>query len=457
MILYRKIVKREGVEPEQILEELYAFTSWGKGDTTHIINDYLFFAYAINVFPEKYDDYAKLFDTTTVNNMTLENIQFEDLMDMTGEYSNKYLNHLIVDKPFRTLVSANPDKVPHFLEIIGSLSLYHYSKASDYKKSVTWVEKNGNYLNDYMKYIKYIANTYDFSEVLSIYMNSPLKSLVDFSYVIRLLFRPENGYRDLTKELENYTFRGRLLRNDNKDEKTSYLVSLSNVCCSYRFPIHHSWASQHAYDLDKNYNEGDTVQFEIMSVNNKGMIFAYNISQKKQQEKNEVVQAKNKSVALKNLVKIKEGTLPQQGKNVEENIRLFSLAMICDDDKILVETATADDENIECLPYLPVANNESSDKTIKRLLKYFLGFHGNISLAPCGIRHLCTREKRRSIFFIYRIELSALRNAQQMILWKESMKWKSIEEYRTNIQDSLSESFVCALDSKWSEQTLNIG
>ena len=156
MILYRKILRREGFTSNDIINEIYCFTSWKMGNPVYNINNYLLFTYAIREYPEAYDFYSNYFNKSIEDFSCLNtdeilsyNIEMDDLWDMIGESSKRYLNHLLVDKPFRTLILHNPDKVLDFLRIIGPLSLYHHSKSNQYKKSLTWIETRENYFNAY--------------------------------------------------------------------------------------------------------------------------------------------------------------------------------------------------------------------------------------------------------------------------------------------------------------------
>lgn len=465
MELYRKILKREALATEDILNELFYFTSWQTGNLSYTINNYLYFAYGVSKFPERFDYFAGLvgkskdgnqYISTADKEISSKSIQCEeDLYDTVGENSKKYYNYRIVEKPFRTLIRTNPDRVPDFLEIVAPVSLYNYSKIVQYKKSSTWIETSGYYLNDYINYIDYIVEKLSPTDVMFIYMNSPLKSQIDLYTLLKRLYRPDIGYVDLSKELEDYTFCGKLSRKQSEDNRVSYQVSVSNASSSYRFPIHNSWTALHINDLENDFNDGEPVYFKIMSIHCRGMAFAYDIAKKPHRTKKENTVGEVKSNVLKDLDKFKNDTIPLQGNNVEEKIRLYVIAMICDDEgRILVGRTTRNSDVSENLPYLPIANNESSDKTIRRLLKYNLGFHGNFSTTPCGIRHLCVGNNMRSVFFAYRINIASLLEVQKTLVPKKNMVWRDIEEYKENIVDFISASFIGALNSNWTEQTL---
>lgn len=456
MILYRKILKRERVSSEDILSELFCFTSWATEKMENKINDYIYFAYAITAFPENYDKYCSCFDSDDSLDVDLRTgFQVEDINEMMSESSLRGLNHLIVEKPFTVLINYNPNKVPDFINRTKHFSLYHISKSLQYKRSQTWVENN--YLNDYKAFLLQYAKNHSPEEVLQLYLSSPIKSLVDFSYVIRLLFQPEIGFVDLTKTMEEFTFRGKLVIKSQEDKKIAFRVSISNASSSYLFPLHHSWTTLHMNELQNNYSDGDIVYFKIMSINSKGMIFAHNLSANTPTSKKEKVQNKIESCAIKHFDKIKEGTLPLQGNNQHEDVKLFVVAMICDnEDRILVESALNKDKSIECLPCLPVSNHESSDKTIKRLLKYYIGFRNDVYFQPSGILHLCTDNNKRNIFMIYKVPIQKCLDIQDKLLLKKAMCWRDITTYIENINDPITQKIVDFWGSSWSEQVMNI-
>ena len=109
------------------------------------------------------------------------------------------------------LVRKNPERALNYLQRLGPLSLYHASRSLEYRKRDTWVENN--WLQDYVKFLKGYAEGQDARETLDLYFNSPIKSQVDLSYLIRFLFQPERGYVDLRGKMEGYVFRGLLSKN----------------------------------------------------------------------------------------------------------------------------------------------------------------------------------------------------------------------------------------------------
>ena len=453
MMLFRKILKREKISPEEVLKQLFCFTSWATGKTDYIINNYLYFAYAVRTFPEKYDEYCSCFDNYDLN--LPSELQIENIIEATGTVTLRWLNHLIVEKPFIELIKQNPDKIPDFIEKTEPISLYRLSRTLQYKKHQTWVE-NG-WLNYYKNFLYDYAEKHSPEEVLNLYMKSPLKSQVDFSGVIRLLFQPEYGFVDLTKQLGNFTFCGKLKKNINEDEKTSFRVSVSNVSSSYLFPLHHSWTTLHMDELKNDFSDGDVVYFNIMSINYQGMIFAYNLSAKESVSKKEKIQKEIESIAIKNIDKIKDGTLPLQGSNCREEIRLFTLALICNGEgQILVDSGTNNEKIIEFLPYLPVSNCETTNKTLGRLLKYFISFNGTISIKPSGILHLCKNRDSRNIFVIYKVPIQDCLDIQDKLFFKKSMYWRDIATYTENANDIITRMIIDYLNSSWLEKEIEM-
>ena len=476
MILFRKIMKREGVPAENILNELYSFTSWNMKAQEYVINNFLYFSYAVCNYPEQYDHYAQMFETKNAEAAAEASDKskeeyIKEALDLTisniGKSSHRVFNNNIVDKPFRVLITKNPDKVSDFLDRVGAFSLYHESRSLGYKKSTTWLNSMGYYLNDYKKYTDSIMKSMSPREVMHIYMNSPLKSMVDISYLIRHLYQPKKGYRDLTDELDRYTFCGKLIRRKVSDVKIAYQVSVSNASSSYRFPIHHSWALEFMDELRNEMKADDVVYFKIMSVNEKGMVFAYDVrlrdsvERKKAPAPDQSGKGKVRSAAIKNFDKVRSGTLPLQGNNIEEQVRLFVMVFLCDENnRILVESVERDGITNEHVPYLPVSNMESSRSTMLRVLKYYTGFEDNLNAVPCGIRHLCTGYDRRSVFLIYKIMKSDLLSAKgeenARLFTRSNMKWRSIEEYMENCADDVTKSIVFALQRPWSDAVITL-
>lgn len=456
MILFRDILKREQYSPETIINELYSFTSWATENKSYLLNNYLYFSYAIRWFPEEYDKYDKLFEHDDYISVDLtDETYIANLNEQLTESSSRGLNNLIIEKPFLALVKNNPDKVTQFIERTKSFNLFHISRSLTYKKSQTWVENNNS--KDYVNFITSYSKTHDPNDVLLLYLSSPLKSIVDFSYVIRLLFQPEVGFTDLTKQMENFVFRGKLKIKNQEDIKTAFRISISNACSSYTFPLHHSWVTLHIDDLQKKYSDGDIVYFKIMSVNSRGMIFAYDLSAGEPIHRKKKEQGTVKSLAIKNINKIAEGSLLLQGNNKPEDITLFVVAMIYDnEDQILVESSTDQNVNIESLPCLPVSNHESTDRTLKRLLKYYLGFRKDIYFQPCGIMHISATKTRRGIFLIYKVSITKCLELQEKLALKNTMHWRDIKTYTENIDDPITERLMCFLNTSWSEQMLDI-
>lgn len=458
MMLYQKILKNEIITTEKRINELYDFALLSVNKYNISINAYLFFAFAVTDLPKQYDAHLHRFNSVLMNIVERDNdthitkSEIEMFEETVSESANRGLNHLIVDKPFIALIRNNPDKVKDYIDTIGDVNLYHISKSLKYKKSQTW--NDNNYLPEYKDFITHFANEHTQDEVIELYMNSPLKGLIDFSYVVRYLYQPQEGWISLANILDNYVFRGKLIWTASDDKNIAYRVTLSNACSSYCFPIHHSWIKYHIKELETNFSGGEPVYFKIMSINSKGMIFAYDLSPKPQEIK--LKQANNfQTLVFKNIEQLIDGSLPFQGNNFPEEIRLFVTAMICDDnDNILVNSVRKNNNIIESLPYLPVSNCESTDFTLKRLLKYFIGVHSEHSFSPCGVRHICIDRKKRALFFLYRINKEELDENLAHLTLKKSTRWRNFSEYKENAEDEISKSFLLAFDISWSEDTI---
>ena len=452
MILYRKILKREGLMQEEILDDLFSFTSWSNKKPEHKINNYLFFAYAIRCFPEKFDNYNSFFDESSSFSDVTDMLQLENANKLVKESSLRGLNNVIVEKPFLELIKHNPEKVPEFIKRTEPFSLYRFSNFTEYRKSQTWMENN--YLNDYRNYITDYAKNHSAEETITLYFSSPLKSIVDFSYVLRMLFQPKENFVDLVEIMKTFTLRGKLLVNKSSSPKTAYRVSLSNGSSSYIFPLHHSWVLSNLDMLQNDFEDGETVYFNIMSINSQGMIFAHNLTKYQQTSKNEPVKKDKISFAIKNYEQIKANTFALQGNNIIESIKIFAIALIYDEDsRIIVESLETEDGIKEFLPFLPVANRESSDRTIKRLLKYFLGINNDIEIQACGLIHFFVNRETRNLFIVYKIPVSQYKNN---IITKSSIHWQKIDTYFENAQDSITKSFADFLQNDWTEKAFDM-
>ncbi len=463
MITYRKILEKEGLGQKEILEQLYDFTFWATQKSAHIINNYVFFAYAVSDMPQQYDTYAAYFDndssTQAEAEISLGAVEAgaeegDAAGNVLSEVLSRGLTFQLVDEPFIALIRRNPAKVPDYLERIGSLSLYHDSRSLEYRKSKTWVDKN--YLQDYMNYLSSIMKSFPPEKVLDIYMNSPMKSQVDFSYVVRHLYQPKENYVDLTKVFDKYVLRGKLVKIDDRESSVAYRVTLSNASSSYLLPIHHSWVKLHEDEFETKLIVGSPVYYKIMSVNSRGMVFAYDLTPRPKniaEKQNETVQ----SFAFYEIERFKEGLLPLQADNLPEKVQMFVMAMIHDEsDRIMVKKYKNGEKTTESLPVLPLANGETSYNALKRLLKYFIGFRGEMKHGPCGIRHICVGKQQRSIFFIYKIDLSECKKRYKELVYKKSCSWRNIEEYKNNACDRVTESFLTAYHLSWSEAVHNL-
>ena len=365
--------------------------------------------------------------------------------------NGRWFNYRLIDKPFYSLIKMNPSRVENYLEKMSPLSLYDISKSMSYRKNQTWIPNN--FLPDYKQFLTDFAKSHSKLETIDLYMSSPLKAQVDFSYLIRMLYKPQEGFVYLTDELDRYVLRGKVIKKENAEKNISFQVSVSNVASSYRFPIHHSWLKYHYDEVEQIYNDEVPVYFKIMSLNSKGMIFTYDLVRKPRIFKS-ASDIGVETKAVKYLDKIIDESLPLQGNNVPEDIRLSVLALICDEEKVLVERKKYDTYIVDSLPILQVSNKETTDVTMRRLLKYYLGFLQELVAAPCGIRHICIGSNKRHIIFIYKIQISDCLEKQENLVIKQSMNWRDIEEYRDNITEKVSESILFSLDCSWSE--LNI-
>jgi len=454
MILYRKILQKEDIAAEEIINHLYEFTYCSSNLPLTIVNDLLFFSYAVAEFPEKYDQYDNLLDhyKNIVSDSLGDVISFWN--DFLENDSGRWYNYLLVEKPFFSLIRKNPSKVDSFLDRMSSISLYDSSRSLVYRKNQTWIP-NSN-LKEYMQILSDYSNNHSKSETLDLYMRSPLKAQIDFSYLLRLLFQPDEGFVYLSDALDKYVLRGKIIKKPTAERDRSYQVSVSNVASSYRFPIHHSWLKDHYEKVDQLHKDDIQVYFKVMSLNSKGMIFVHDLVRKPRPEKS-VSEAKIETKVLKYLERIIDGTLDYQGNNSSESIRLFALALICDDkNRILVERKKDKECITDSLPFIQVSNCETTDDSIRRLMKYSLGFRGDLMLRPCGIRHLCIGRRERSIVFIYRILLSDCQEKQNSLILKPQLMWRDIDEYRENAIEKTSLSILSALDALWSESIIVI-
>lgn len=448
-LLFSQILKNTDMDIEKQLDELYSLTFWASNNDKNKLNCFMFFAYAVCHFPNKFDYYAEFFKNGPSCVEVCKHIE------SITESSARYLNNVIIDMPFRALVENNVDKAASFLDIMGEISLYHCSKNNTYKKWTSWIKENVNDLNKYKSYTDYICENYEANKVLHIYMNSPLKSMIDFTYVLRKLFMMDTGWKYLTPYLDKYTFRGKLIKNKSKKESISYSVSVSNVSSSYVFPIHHTWVIPNKESLESNFSNGDVVYFKLLSMNSHGMIFAYDLS-------NRVLETPIKSTAeitsyaFKNLDKILDQTLPLQGNNSLESVRMYTVAIICGNNTIMVEKGKYNDEDAEFLPYLPVSNYESSIATLKRILKYYTGINKDLAFTPCGIRHICTDREKRNIVYIYKINVNDIEDEQSNLALKNNVSFVNLNEFKNNIKDDVTRSIIDATNTSWSEYTIKI-
>lgn len=458
MVLYQTILRNEKIDINVRLNRLRDFALLSVKNTNVSIYAYMFLSYAILEEPAQYDEHIRTFKSILMNvggligYEALKLTEVEKNDDATLQTIDRKMNCLLVDEPFLALIKNNPTQVKDFIETIGEISLYHISQSLTYKRSKTWSENT--YRPEYKCFITEFSKTHNKSEVVKLYMNSPLKSTLDFSYVIRLLYQPKEGWVDLSSVLDDYVFRGKLIRTTSDDKNISYRVTMSNAYTSYTFPIHHSWIKYQKEELDTKFSENESLYFKIMSVNSKGMIFAYELSPKPKQKKvknNENVQ----SVVLKNLEQFFDDSIPLQGNNQPEDIRLYVTVMLSNENgNILIRSENKNNKIIESLPYLPVSNCESSDYTLKRFLKYFLGIHKYNLHTPCGIRHICSGRDKRAVFILYKICATDLSEKILDSALRKSMCWRDYSEFSDNVNDKISLSFLRGFNIPWSEESL---
>lgn len=452
-ILYRKILKREGVAPEEILREIYGFTFWATGRREDLINNYVYFSYAISAFPDRYETYAHCFDNddeaTQKDSAGLDLTEEDERAGLPGDDPSRGLNYLLIDKPFVALIRGNPAMIQDFIRRVGRLSLYHASKSLQYRKNQTWVVNN--FLQDYKNYIVEFSREHTPQEVLDLYMNSPLKGMVDFSYVVRLLFQPPFGFRDLTEVLDGCILRGNLLRDPAADAGDAYRVTLSNACSSYRFPIHRSWVEAHRDTLETEFTGDRAVYFKIMSVNSHGMIFAYDLAPTPQPERRQEAERVNIK-AIKNANALIHGMLPYPKGAAPEAVRLFVTAMICDGSgRLLLDGGGAAGSLPGTLPYMPVFPRETAAHALKRMLKNFAGMQLDATPAPVGVRHFCAADNRRYSLLLYKLTPPPADPADAAAAPAKSATWCDIARFRFAADDEISENILDAFDTPWSE------
>ena len=448
-LLLTQVLESANMDVETRLNELYSITPWANDTIKNKLNCFLFFAYAISHFPSKFDYYASFFKGSPLSSDACYD------MGSISVSSSRYLNNIIIDKPFIALAENNPDKAAQFLDIMGEISLYHYSKNNTYRKWTSWIKENQNNLNRYKIYTDYICENYDADKALHIYMNSPLKSMIDFTYVLRKLFMKDTGWQYLTPYLDKYTFRGKLIKDKSKNDDIAYSVSVSSVSSTYVFPIHHTWVTPNKENLENNFSNDDVVYFKLLSMNSHGMIFAYDLSTKvldtPTQKSTDTV-----SYAFKHLMKAIQQNVKLQADNTEESVRMYTVAMVCNDTTIMVEKGKHNNKDAAFLPCLPISNYETSNATLKRILKYHTGFNKDVIFTPCGIRHICVGREKRSIIYIYKINLSDIRNEQSIIALNKNVEFVKLCDFKNNISDEVTRSIVDAMNTSWSEYIIRM-
>ncbi len=268
--MYEMILAQSDLPDTEQEKLLKTFTvQFGFRSTEHIWSDFLLFSHLVKKDPDKLPDYLKKFSyLSQYSHWACPNI-------------NRRAHYDLVEEPFRKLVSARSLYLTEYLRLVKPCSKFAYLENKPYMKNKTWHEDGaGQSLNLYLRFIEPMLEEYGVAEAVEIYMNSPLKSYVDFYYFSCRLWKKiqeEGGEVNQVPALfSDYWFRGHLERS----QKESFKVSVSSVSSTYKFPVLYKWGVKNEEMLEKLYQSKRPVFFKIYGINPKtNMVFAYQIQE----------------------------------------------------------------------------------------------------------------------------------------------------------------------------------
>lgn len=261
---YYDLLKAEGYSGRKLLEEVSKLCVESNCDSDQALNNYLYLCWKLQEFPMEAD---KIIMNTKLPMLPDE--IYVPLRTMA----------IFVNDTFLALLKFNPNQILKYLIVMGRANPFLYDSERPFKKHKIWSDAAGKYYYAFNKCIKPLLKIYKRQEVIDIYMNSGLKSMIDFHALIKRVFAEEftknkyNSYIDLKFYLEKYRFIGQIHYN-----KYNYRVSVSSVNSSYQFPIHINWSRKHEGYIRRYLPDQSSVSFVITHVDKRrGMIFASNV------------------------------------------------------------------------------------------------------------------------------------------------------------------------------------
>ncbi len=457
IIFYQKVLEREALSPEERLRALYRLTAWSNGDVRYSLNNYIYFAHAVTILPERYDEHAALLSECDIMDENATVISEE-----RGRWPKRIrsiISYAAINEPLGILIEKNPEKVLDFLRKIRPINSYNdQSKANFNIMDSTELEINPARPRMYITYInECIKNgTYTPKELVEIYMNSPFKSCVDLTWLIRKLFRPSDGFVNLNPIFGKYIFSGKLVeqfRIDRTERKTFDLVA-THIACRHTMTVHRGWITHNPEAAKWLLIPGNQVLFKIQSVNHRDIIFVDSLAEMMpsptQQSKPRYAVTK----AFKMVRRLAASEFFPFPDGANDRKELILLKVINQEGKILVEKIS--DGKEECLPARTMHPNEDPSQTLWRIVKKLMRVRETVRTQKCCTRHVYNGEERKITVHLYTLSLSDMPLSKISNFTANPIAWRTPETFSANLEDDLSRRLLEAFNAPGTEENIQV-
>lgn len=272
IMFYYDLLKSEGWSGQALLDEVGELCTFSGCPSDHALNDYLHLCWCLQEFPA---DAERILREAVLPKLP-ENIS-----------ASERTMAIFINVTFYALLKQCPGQLLTFIKKMGQANPFLYREDRPFKKNHVWYDSAGRYLSTFQKSIPELIGIYDKQDMIDLYMNSPMKSLVDFHYLIKRLF--DQAFRNTANShfialgtyLGEYRFTGHFLHAHH-----NYRVSVSSVHSTYQFPVYITWSTDHADYISKNLPPDAIVSFRISHGDNRqGMIFAVDVRKESSHKK----------------------------------------------------------------------------------------------------------------------------------------------------------------------------
>lgn len=261
---YYDLLKAEGYSGRKLLEEVSKLCVESNCDSNQALNNYVYLCWELQEFPMEAD---RILKNTKLPRLP-ENIRVP-LNTMA----------IFVNDTFLVLLKYNPEQILNYLITMEHANPFFFDSDKPFKRYKVWSDAAGKDFFVFNKCIESLLKIFTKQNVIDIYMNSGLKSMIDFYSLIKRVFVEEfsknkySSFINLKLYLEKYQFIGQIHYN-----KYNYRVSVSSVNSSYQFPIHIRWSKKHEDYIRKYLPDQSSVSFKITHIDKRrGMIFASDV------------------------------------------------------------------------------------------------------------------------------------------------------------------------------------